>query len=463
MQEAGSFRDRSARIFYQDGRVFRTMSDEALKNFRAISAIPFFSDAMKRASIVRTQEVPMSSVSIPGGVGRWAGVLEHERIPFVSYPYEWSFGMLKDAALLHLDLMQMALDADFIPKDSSAYNIQFRGARPVFIDIASFEPVKAAELWVGYRQFCQMFLFPLMLQCYRHVPFQTWMRGNIDGIDVPDIAGLMTFRDLFRPGVFKHVYLHSKLQAHAKPSQTSIKVEIEAIGFHKEMIKANVSGLRKIIEKLCLPVEKSVWVNYAEDNSYPDNDAQAKKVFIEEVVKQKRRPLIWDLGCNAGVFSRLASKNSNYVIAMDYDHATVERLYSELKSEESDNILPLVVNLANPSPNHGWRGLERKDLISRGKPDLVLALALIHHIVIAANIPLKEFVGWLGSLKSELVIEFITKDDEMVKTLLANKEDNYSDYNQELFEDCMRKYYTIERKIDLKSGKRALYHCCPLQ
>jgi hypothetical protein len=460
--EPGSFRDRQARVFYLGDEILRALSETSNKDFIALSNKEFFKRALNEDKIIATKF--LNSVSLPTEIQNqgWASVVQHSKVPFVSYPYEWSFSMLKDAALLHLDLLNEALSENFVIKDSSAYNVQWFGCLPVFIDIPSFEPYRPGDIWAGYRQFCQMFLFPLMLYSYKELPFHSLLRGSIDGLEVSDVYKMMSLRDLLRSGVFKHVYLQYKLQGNYASSAKNVRKELSDFGFHKELILANVRSLRKLVYKISLNIKESVWSQYANNNSYTNDDADLKKDFVRKQIQRHKRSLVWDIGANTGTFSQIASENSNYVLAVDADHLAIEHLYLRLKSENNKKILPLTMNLANPSPNQGWRGLERKGLAERGRPDLVMALALIHHAVISANIPLEEFTDWLASICNELIIEFVNKDDVMVKTLLANKEDIYADYTTENFERCLRKHYKIEEKKDLGSKTRALYYCVKL-
>ena len=459
MEDTGSFRDRTSRIFYHEGHVYRGLSQESLQVYRKAAALPFFSEAQRRGELIGTEEVPLDSVPASAGQAGWAGILRHDRIPCISYPYEWCFSMLQDAALLHLDLLIASLQHDLILKDSSAYNIQFANGRPIFIDIGSFQTLKPGEPWIGYRQFCQMFLFPLMLQAYKQVPFQNWLRSALDGIEINDLNAVMSLRDLFRPGVFKHVFLHSKLQSQHAGSRRNVRSELQTSGFSKELILINARNLRALVGQLTAAPLRSAWVDYATRNSYSELDTSTKRQFIEHIVAGRRRRLVWDLGSNTGLFSQIAAAHAETVVAMDSDPHTVERLYRELKGGAAPNILPLVMNLANPSPNQGWHGLERRDLISRGRPELILALALIHHMVISANIPLAQFVQWLANLGADLVLEFVSKKDPMVQALLANKEDQYTDYDQEILEGHLNQHFTIEQKRPLACGSRVLYYC----
>jgi len=224
------------------------------------------------------------------------------------------------------------------------------------------------------------------------------------------------------------------------------------------MIVANVRRLKSIVSKLQWKRAKSEWSEYADVNSYTDKDSDAKAVFVRDVARTKQWNLVWDLGCNTGRFSRITAEQARTVVAMDSDHLAVELLYQNLKKEQKRNILPLVMNIADASPGLGWKGEERKPITQRGTPDLILALALIHHIVISANIPLYEFIGWLASFGSDLVIEFVTKDDPMTKILLKNKEDQYTDYELGYFEKCLKEKFAIVRREQLASGTRLLYH-----
>jgi len=429
-----------------------------MSDWKALSATRFFPRFSGAGKIVRTEIVDSFDSPKVQPQGQWLGVLKHERIPFISYPYEWSFGMLKDAGLLQLELLLEALKEDLILKDSSAFNVQWRGSAPAFIDITSFEKLAPGEPWIGYRQFCQLFLYPLLLQAYKDVPFQLWLRGSLDGIQSEQLVRLMSARDFLRPGVFTHVFMQARMQSRFGNSQRDVKTDLRKAGFSKQLIVSNVKRIQKLIRGLKWEPVKSVWADYAVTNTYSQEEHERKAAFVREVVHSRFWELTWDLGCNTGVFSRIAAENARYVVALDADQLAVERLFQELKAEGMKTILPLLNNLADPSPNLGWRGLERKSLANRGKPELVLCLALIHHLVISANIPLGEFVEWLASLGADLVIEFITKEDAMVQTLLRNKEDIYSDYNKEYFEECLSKAFDVVRHERLDSGTRIMYY-----
>jgi hypothetical protein len=457
--DPGSFRDRTARVFYQDGKVFRGLNAAALREFDALSGTSFYRRFVASGGIVPTQRREPSAV-LPSG-HQWAAILEHERVPFVSYPYEWSFEMLRDGALLHLDLVLAGLDEGIGMKDASAYNVQWRGPRPVFVDVASFYKRPAREPWVGYRQFCQMFLYPLLLQAYRDVPFQPWMRGNIDGMDAEVCLRLLSTRDYLRAGVLAHVYLQAKAQAAYSSTTRNVKADLNAAGFDARIIKANATRLRSLVAGLQWKPQQSTWSEYVKCGHYEDADAAQKRDFVRKVAETRSWALAWDIGSNVGVFSRIVAEHADYVIAMDADHIAVDRLYQALKAESIVNVLPLTVNVIDPSPALGWRNMERKRLDDRGRPDLVLALAVIHHVVIGGNIPMAEFVQWLRDLGGELVIEFVTREDPMVATLLRNKDDQYADYDEGVFERELAERFRIVKRHPLGSGTRIMYHAQP--
>jgi hypothetical protein len=455
--EPGSFRDRTARVFYHGGKILRGLNGTALVEWEALSATKFYRRFSESGGIVATERRDLSAVPLPPDY-EWAGVLEHEKLPFVSYPYEWSFEMLRDAALLQLDLVLAGLDEGIGLKDASAYNVQWKGARPVFVDVASFYKRNPREPWVGYRQFCQMFLYPLLLQAYRDVPFQPWMRGNIDGMDAELCLRLLCARDYLRAGVLAHVYLQAKAQAAYSSTTRDVKADLNKAGFDTSIIRANAQRLRALVAGLQWKPQQSTWSDYLKCGHYDASDAAQKRDFVRDAAATRAWNLAWDIGCNVGVFSRIVAEHARYVVAMDADSIAIDRLYQALKTERIGNILPLVVNLTDPSPALGWRNLERKRIDERGRPELVLALALIHHVVIGGNIPMAEFVQWLRDLGGDLVIEFVTRKDPMVLTLLRNKDDQYADYDEQVFERELAARFSILKRQPLGSGTRIMYH-----
>ena len=456
--EPGSFRDPESRVFYADGQVFRSLSKEGLEDFEALAASGLLDDAR----IVRTERADDAAGLEQLLAKETAAVLRHELIPFVSYPYEWTFSMLKDAALVQLDLLLAALDHELVLKDSSPYNMQWRGARPVFVDVGSFERLREGEPWVGYRQFCMLYLYPLLLQSAKGVPFHAWLRGSIDGIAPAQMRGLSSFRDRLRRGWLTNVFLHARLEQRYGDRGGEVKRDVKRAGFNKQILLANVRKMKKLVERLEWSPPEGVWVAYGERNSYTDDDARRKDEFVRDVSSSRHWPLVWDIGCNNGRYSRIAAEGAKTVVAVDADQGPVELLYRELRDQGDERILPLTMNLADPSPGLGWRGLERKAMPERGKPDLVLALALVHHVAISANVPVKEFVDWLASLGCSLVIEFPTREDPMVQKLLAPKRDGlHPDYELGFFERCLGEAFEVERSERLESGTRVLYFARP--
>lgn len=459
--EKGSFRDRNNQVYIVDDRVLRGLSDTSLAHWRLFEKSTVYKRFSDRGNIVSTRFFE-ESPSLES-VGEWPAYLEHERIPFISYGYEWCFQMLKDAALLHLDLLETALSENLILKDASSFNVQFVGANPVFIDIPSFERYEAGTPWVGFRQFCQHFLYPLMLQSFKNISFRSWLRGNVEGITPYECNQLMSLRDLFRPGVFTLVYLQSKLVDSMGNAKTSIVKEAKDSEFGKEIILVNIRKFRKILNKLEWCLDKSEWSEYKDTHSYDEACFDRKCTFVKQVAALRRRKIAWDIGCNTGHFSRLLAENTDYVVAMDIDELSIQRFYKTLKQENNTTILPLVFDLTNPSPRLGWRCEERLSLADRRPPDLILCLALVHHLVITGNVPLRHVLDWLASFNCEVVIEMLTKEDPMVKKLLLNRVDQYDDFSVESFEALAAPGFQVLNKTEIMAGKRFLYHLAPRQ
>jgi SAM-dependent methyltransferase len=468
--EPGSFRDPDSRVFVAPDGVYRVLSEEGLADWRALAASPLFERLVSEGSLVSTEEADGAADALRSAPGVTealakgsAAILRHERIPFVSYPYEWTFSMLKDAALVQLDLLISALDENLILKDATPYNVQWRGARPVFVDVGSFERLREGEPWAGYRQFCMLFLYPLLFQAHRNIPFRPWLRGAIDGITPTEANGVFSVRDRLRRGVFAHVYLHSRLERRYEERKGGeVKQELRKAKFKTELIRANAERLRKLVSKLDWKPGRTAWTDYRSTNTYSDEDAERKADFVRRVAGERQWGLVWDLGCNDGEYARIAAETARYVVACDLDHATVDGLYRALREEGSTTILPLVATLADPSPGLGWRGLERRPMEARGTPDLTLALALIHHIAITANVPVREFVGWLRGLDTALVIEFPKREDPMVELLLSGKrEDANPDYEIDSFERALADAFDIGQREELPSGTRILYSARP--
>lgn len=454
----GSFRDPSARVLRHDGQVVRYVNADALRDWETLAATRFFSQYTHDGRIVATERVtaPPIPVATP-----WVAALHHATIPVISYPYEWCFSMLKDAALLQLDLQLAALDEGMTMKDATPFNVQWIGTRSTFIDTTSFTRAVEGEPWAGYRQFCEMFLNPLLLQAYKNVAFHAWLRGSLDGIESGQLSQLMSLRDRLRPGVFAHVYLLAKLQSRYAATSRDVRHDLRAAGFGAALVRANVKRMRRLVERLTWVQARSTWSDYAESSSYDREDRARKARFVQTAASERRRALVWDLGCNTGEYSRAVRGHADYIVAVDADHLAVERLYRVLKDEGNNTILPLVGDLTNPTPAIGWRNRERQTLENRGSPDLILALALVHHLAISHNVPIPDLVDWFASFGSEVVVEFVAPGDAMVQQLLRNREPMDFGYTQARFEACLSTRFQIVARETLHAGTRTIYHVRP--
>jgi hypothetical protein len=457
--EPASFRDPATTVFYDGDRVLRGLDAGATEDWRALAATSFFPRLVAEGKVVHTTEVDAAELGI--AAERFHAVLEHERVPFISYPHEWTFEMLRDAAALHLEVLLAALDEGFSMKDGYALNVQWRGREPVFIDVGSFERA-APGPWPGYRQFCRTFLYPLLLQAHLDVPFQKFLRGHLEGFEPTHMRRILGGRNVLRRGVFRHVLLQAVMEQRVTSAAESTKQELAKAGYDLELTKAVARKLLALVRSLRSRRSASGWADYRSTCSYSDADTDAKRRFVGEVAASRQPGLVWDLGCNDGAFARLVAPSAGAVVAVDGDDVVVDALYRSLRQEGPGNVLPLVVDLVDPSPGRGWRGTERKAFTARRAPDLVLGLALVHHLAIGANVPLPSVLDWFASLGGALVIEFVDRGDPMVKRLLANKPAGMFDaYTRPAFEDLLQARFTVERSETLPGGTRSLYLALP--
>jgi SAM-dependent methyltransferase len=466
--EPGSFRDPDSAVFTHDGAVLRGLSERAEADWQRLEASTFFPRLMAEGRVVDTARAGDDALATappsPRGAP-WAAVLRHERIPVVSYPYEWPFAMLREAALCQLDVLAAALEEGMSLKDGTAYNVQFVGTRPTFVDVGSFEA--AAGPWPGYRQFCRTMLFPLLVQAHLGVPYQPLLRGAVDGLTPSEVRGMFGGLGALRKGVLRNVVLHAVLERRVTGSTERTKAQLRSAGFGTELAKATTAKLRALVTGLDVDRKASTWSDYRDNCSYSGADAEAKRAFVEAALvdgdaagagRGPRPSLVLDLGANDGEYALLAAEHAGTVVAVDADQEVVDRLYRRLRAEDRGDVLPLVMNLVDPSGGIGWRNRERAPFADRVRPDVTLALALVHHLAIGANVPLAEVVAWLRSWGGRLVVEFVHPDDVQVTRLLANKPAGlFDDYRRDGFEALLAEHFAVHRRVELPGGTRTLY------
>jgi ribosomal protein L11 methylase PrmA len=402
------------------------------------------------------EERPVAREMLGAAGERASYVVEHPKLPFISYPYEWCFHALKDAALLHLDVHLRCLERGVTLSDASAYNIQFRGPQPVFIDTLSFRPYRDGEIWTAHRQFCDQFLNPLLLRALLGIPHNAWYRGSMEGIPVDHLANALPLRAKLSPNVLKHVVLHALLERSSRAQRPA--GEIRQMRLPLEAFRAMLRGLRDWLSRL-EPKDggKSVWRDYAEVNSYSSDETRRKAEFVRRFAAATRPAQLWDLGCNTGEYSRAALQaGARLCIGFDFDLGALERAYLRARAEGL-NLLPLHLDATNPSPSQGWAQHERKGMQERGPADAVLALAFVHHLAVAKNVPLDYVVDWLVGLARAGVIEFVPKDDPMVGELLRLRQDIFADYSEQAFEQALAARARIRRVEQVSATGRKLY------
>jgi len=448
----GSFRDPSGFLFERDGTLYRQINRTYQEDYTHLIESGLYAALVEDHAIISHQEV-----EIPAPLPEIAyKVIQPEKLAFISYPYEWSFSQLKDAALATLRLQEKGLEFGMSLKDSSAYNIQFHHGRPVLIDTLSFEKYQEGKPWTAYRQFCQHFLAPLSLAAYRDIHFTQLLRVDLDGIPLDFTSRLLPRRTRLSPGLLFHIHLHAASQRrYADAAAVSINSQRQVT---RAALLGLIDSLRSAVSRLEWRKTTTAWADYYQaDHNYTAPALEHKKQIVSAYLEQVKPGVVWDLGANTGVFSRLACERGAFTIAFDYDPGAVEINYKEMKSKKESRLLPLVQDLTNTSPGIGWQNKERSSLGERANADLLMALALIHHLVIGNNLPLEHLASFFHQLGHWLVIEFVPKDDSQIQRLLRNRQDIFTDYSVEVFERVFGEKYLIRQVEQIRESGRRLY------
>ncbi len=450
-----SFRDPSGFLFFREGELYRQVNQSYREDYDLLVSSGLYGALADEGLLVPHREVDLP----PEDPGPAYKVIKPEPVPFISYPYEWSFSQLKAAALTTLAIEKKALESGMILKDASAYNIQFIGCRPVFIDTLSFGRYREGEPWVAYRQFCQHFLAPLALMSRRDIRLGGLLRLHIDGVPLDLASSLLPRRTRFSFSLLSHIHLHAKSQArHGGDAGVG---KIKASGNKRKVSKLAFRGiidsLESAVKKLSWKAGGTEWGDYYGATNYSETAREDKKQRVAEYLSRLSPEVVWDLGANTGIYSRLAAGRGAYTVASDIDPAAVEKNYLQSRAKKEKNILPLLLDLTNPSPGIGWEHRERAALLERGPADAVLALALVHHLAISNNLPFFKIAEFLKRAGRDLVIEFIPKEDSQVQRLLTSREDIFPDYNRESFERVFSAYFTIEDRARIADSARTIY------
>ena len=472
-----SFRDPSGFLFLENGTLLRSVSSLYQQNYDHLIHSGLYKKLVEDDLLIPHKEVqpPAETPCHCEAHERRSNpykILQPEIVPFISYPYEWCFSQLKDAALALIKIQKQALDCNMSMKDASAYNIQFFKGKPILIDTLSFEIYKENQPWVAYRQFCQHFLAPLALMASRDIRLGQLMRIYIDGLPLDLVSGLLPISTWFKPALLTHIHLHAKAQK--RYEQTEGKNEGlrpflrskmgRSPGFFPSALKVSKHSLTALIHNLESAITSmqwhpagTEWSNYYEDTNYSPAAMNHKKRLVEAYLSESNPRTVWDLGANTGVFSRIATAKDIDTIAFDVDPAAVEKNYRQMREKKETKLLPLCLDLTNPSPSIGWANKERLSLVERGPTDTVLALALIHHLAISNNVPFRHIAAFFSQLCRFLIIEFVPKNDSQVQRLLRTREDIFPDYNQEHFEQAFSHYFLILGSQALPDTLRIIY------
>lgn len=450
--EPSSFRDPAGFVYTRNGELYRQVNASYQTHYERLMGSGLYESLVEKDWLVAHEEQVA-----PADVYR---VIKPARISQISYPYEWSFSQFKAAAELTLDVQALALQYDMTLKDASAYNIQFWGCEPVFIDTLSFECLDESQPWVAYKQFCEHFLGPLALMSRLEPRVRKLLLGFIDGLPLDLVSRSLPFTTRFNYSLLVHLHLHARSQIRHSDAAGSKNRSRPAMS--KKLLAALVESLKSAVKGCTMPQTPTEWGDYYQDTNYTDSAMQAKQQHVSAWLNKYWRSgqTIHDLGANTGRFSRLsADATSALVVAHDIDELAVERNFVALQKEPEyrERILPLVLDLSNPTPSIGWAHAERSSFSDRCRGGFMLALALIHHLAIGNNTPLDKIAAFFAEISDTLLIEFVPKSDSQVQRLLATREDVFPDYTQQGFEEAFGRYFKLTESKPVSGSDRVLY------
>ncbi|OQA03834.1 MAG: hypothetical protein BWY68_00622 [bacterium ADurb.Bin400] len=443
--ENSSFRDPSGYIARISNKLYRIVNHSYQQEYDFL-----IKSGLHHKLVSEKLLIPVEETNENLGMASAYKVLKPEVIPFISYPYEWSFSQLKDAALLTLKIQKIALSYGMSLKDASAYNVQFHNGKPIFIDTLSFEIAQKDKPWVAYRQFCQHFLAPLAVMSQVDIGLGKLLRSNIDGLPLDLASKLLPYRSRLSFSNLVHIHLHAKSQKHYESKNVAIKeMKLKGPG-----VLGLVNNLENAIRKISWKPQDTEWADYYNDTNYTDRAFDHKIQVIDKFIKKTSPKNVWDLGANDGTFSKLAANQGIMTVSFDIDPAAVEKNYLATKKDKSRCLLPLVMDLADPSPGIGWQNCERRSLTDRGPCDVALALALMHHLAISNNVPFEKIAEYFASICHRLVIEFVPKDDSQIRRLLVSREDIFGNYTRDNFVAQFKKFFKIiESEPIIETGR----------
>jgi len=451
--DPASFRDPSGFVFRREGVLYRQVQPSAAADWDAFRSSGLLDRLVADRLLIDHTDAPPDLAALPDAVA----VLQPRPLDFISYPYEWSFSQLKEAALLTLELQSRALDAGMRLKDASAYNMQFDAGRPILIDTLSFEVAAETEPWPAYRQFCEHFLAPLALMAHRDVRCGLMLREFIDGIPLDLAARLLPGRTRLNLGLASHLHLHAGAQRRAANQPPPVS------GSAPRERRISATGQRALLDSLQRTVSglkwepTSHWTEYASTTSYSDAATASKGEIVREMLAAVRGRSAWDVGANTGFYSAIAADAGYRVIAWDQDAGSVEAHWRRVRGGAAPRILPLICDLANPSPAIGWALEERASFLDRGEPDVMLALALVHHLAIGNNVPLPGIARLFARMAPHAIVEFVPKEDPMTRRLLAARRDIFDHYSLDGFRAAFGESFRIVREAPIADSPRTLF------
>lgn len=444
-----SFRDPAGFVFKNArGEVLRQINHEGQQDYHTLMDSGLYNALTSKHLLVSHRERQLSQALSDEAFK----VIEPTQVPYISYPFEWSFSQLRDAALLTLQVQRLALERNVTLKDATAYNVQFLEGKPIFIDTLSFEAYRPGEPWQAYRQFCQHFLAPLALMAYTDLSLSQLLRVHLDGIPLDLAVRLLPRRALIKPSLAMHIVIHARAQK-AKASEHKRPDKV----IPKRSLLAILDSLEHTVRRLHARADMTEWGDYYDKTNYSAGAADKKAKLIVNLVKPLKAQSVLDLGGNNGRYSRLLTTHGLSAVCTDIDPNAVEANYRFVREHKETRMLPLLVDLTNPGGSLGWQNTERAPVHQRLTCDVVLALALVHHLAISNNLPLAHIAEYFSKFGKHLIIEFVPKSDSQVQKLLSTRRDIFPDYTEEGLKRAFDRHYKLVSEHKISGTKRTLY------
>lgn len=448
LQQTISYKDPAGYVVKLQDGYFRYISASYSKEYDHLMQSGLYESLTAQSLLVSHAEVELESEH-----SEYYKKIFPRQLDFISYPFEWSYSQWKQMILSFISINELALKQGMILKDASPYNFTFDDHKCVLIDTLSFGFYKDGDPWVAYRQFCEETLSPFLLMYYRDPMWAKLYRANITGLPLPFVSRQLPFITRFNPFCLIHIHLHSSFQngKEKKGTTTSSGLNAEKLNVLFGTIRKNVLNKNKPL------LRNSIWEDYYQNDIESERYIADKISVVTSWLTEAKPNVTIDLGANTGKFSEIASPLSNHVYAVESDIYCVDEIYMNSQVKKN-NITTIVADLADPSPGLGWSNNEKSALLKRLKGDMVMALALIHHLCLGRNLPLEFIADLFSEMTTRFaIVEFVPKTDPKSELLLQHKGDIFRFYTEEDFINAFEEKFKLVASHSFIQSQRKLF------